>query len=157
MENRQRLLSPSDLVRRWGGIVTEKTLRNWRCDETGPKHSRLGGKVVYPSNWLETWEAVNLPDVKIEEKPVIAEAVLLLSGGEGFFWCEACLEHHSFPTRTGEYRVTFGEAGPTVRPSILSRKSWPRCHCLITSGRVAYMGDCEHDLAGTERPLASAT
>ncbi len=45
---RRRTLTPRDLVARWSGHVTEKTLRNWRAAGKGPPHWHTdGGRVVY--------------------------------------------------------------------------------------------------------------
>ena len=41
---------------------------------------------------------------------------------------------------------------PTFTPSVLVRYSWsdgPRvCHSFVTDGRIQFLGDCTHNLAG---------
>lgn len=41
---------------------------------------------------------------------------------------------------------------PTFRPSILSRTADAsgeiRCHSYVTDGRIEFLGDCSHELAG---------
>ena len=43
---------------------------------------------------------------------------------------------------------------PTFTPSInvwpegRARWGYPRCHSFITDGRIQFLGDCEHELAG---------
>lgn len=40
-------LSPQDLCDRWGRRVTEKTLANWRQQGTGPRVTKIGGRIAY--------------------------------------------------------------------------------------------------------------
>ncbi|MFB3908989.1 MAG: helix-turn-helix transcriptional regulator [Candidatus Eisenbacteria bacterium] len=38
--------------------VSAATLRRWRATEhAGPDWSRIGGRILYRSDWLEEWEA----------------------------------------------------------------------------------------------------
>ena len=48
--------SPAELVKRWGGRVSEKTLANWRSMKRGPLPSKLGGRVVYNLVDVEAYE-----------------------------------------------------------------------------------------------------
>jgi hypothetical protein len=57
-------LTPEELVRRWRGRVSIKTLRNWRSGrfKTGPGFIRLwepNGKVIYPIEEVEKYEQRN--------------------------------------------------------------------------------------------------
>jgi len=57
-------LTPQELVARWRGRVTLKTLRNWRSGryKTGPAFIRLwepNGPVLYPLQEVEKYEARN--------------------------------------------------------------------------------------------------
>lgn len=40
---------------------------------------------------------------------------------------------------------------PTFTPSVLvyANESNPRCHSFVRDGKIEYLSDCEHDLAGT--------
>lgn len=51
-----KFLTPADVVARYSGQISAGTLANWRCQGTGPKFIKIGGKVFYPANELETWE-----------------------------------------------------------------------------------------------------
>ena len=39
---------------------------------------------------------------------------------------------------------------PTLKPSILTRASegWPKCHSFVTDGRIQFLPDSGHELAG---------
>lgn len=57
-------LTPEELVRRWRGRVTLKTLRNWRSGryKTGPGFIRLwepNGPVLYPIEEVDLYEQRN--------------------------------------------------------------------------------------------------
>ncbi len=57
-------LTAEELVRRWRGKVTIKTLRNWRSGryKTGPRFIRLyepNGPVLYPLEEIEAYEKRN--------------------------------------------------------------------------------------------------
>ena len=49
-------LSTAEVAARFGGKVTEGTLRKWRMQKKGPPCQRLGSKVVYPLEQLVRWE-----------------------------------------------------------------------------------------------------
>lgn len=92
------------------------------------------------------------------------------------FWCPGCSERHVIPIGTG-YGPRWGYNGnpetPTFTPSILVRSghfvpghegdqcwcNWPDkdefpdlkcrvCHSFVTDGRIQFLGDCTHALAG---------
>lgn len=42
---------------------------------------------------------------------------------------------------------------PTLKPSILTRTDQGVCHSFITDGRVQYLPDCTHELAGKTMDL----
>lgn len=79
----------------------------------------------------------------------------------GVSWfCPGCKDKHHVPT-TGEVAWSFNGdlEHPTITPSILiyGRKAkpddknpceWPRCHSIVTDGRVSFCADSEHELAG---------
>lgn len=41
---------------RYSGRVSVRTLANWRWAGNGPKFTRIGGRILYDMNELETWE-----------------------------------------------------------------------------------------------------
>lgn len=62
------------------------------------------------------------------------------------FWCEGCGCYHWLDKR---WKLTAGPAGnPTVRASVLVQAKY-RCHLFITDGKIQYLSDCTHELAGT--------
>ncbi|OFX13619.1 MAG: hypothetical protein A2516_01630 [Alphaproteobacteria bacterium RIFOXYD12_FULL_60_8] len=73
---------------------------------------------------------------------------------EYLFWCPGCGDNHWFKTTGKEPRWTFNGdmERPTVHASILvksaNRESDRTCHLFIQDGRIQYLNDCSHDLAG---------
>ncbi len=49
-------MTPEELVERFRGIVTKETLANWRSNGKGPKPTMIGGRVLYKTSEVETWE-----------------------------------------------------------------------------------------------------
>lgn len=78
-------------------------------------------------------------------------------GSEGIygytFFCPGCREVHFVVIDTTE-RVhwTFNgdEDRPTFSPSLLryANKITPRCHSYVRDGKIQFLGDCDHALAG---------
>jgi hypothetical protein len=77
-------------------------------------------------------------------------------GATHVFWCPACRHFHWID---GRWTITGSEEAPTVRASVLvnldgamrpdgSREVIRRCHLFVTDGRLEYLGDCTHALAG---------
>lgn len=50
-------LTPSDLVARYKGKVSLRTLANWRSTGISPPYTKVNGRVLYPLDALEDWEA----------------------------------------------------------------------------------------------------
>jgi len=67
-----------------------------------------------------------------------------------FYWCPGCKKIHSVRSG-GQTRPMWTWNGshiaPTFSPSVLT-KSNIRCHCFIHDGKIEFLGDCEHELAG---------
>ncbi|MBF9235549.1 DNA-binding protein [Microvirga alba] len=53
-------LTAHQLAQRWNGVVTTGTLANWRSKRVGPPFTKLRGRVLYPVDQVEAWEAANL-------------------------------------------------------------------------------------------------
>ncbi len=49
-------LTPIDLVKRYKGSITLRTLANWRCQGQGPVYTKIGGRVLYSLHELQAWE-----------------------------------------------------------------------------------------------------
>lgn len=82
------------------------------------------------------------------------EVIGMLPVGEGELWhtffCPGCQCNHHF---TKAWQWNGDRVKPTVKPSILvngdlSNPSTPRCHIFITDGRIQYLADCTHSMAG---------
>ena len=64
------------------------------------------------------------------------------------FWCPGCKENHAYTkdrwTFNGDYER------PTFTPSLLYGKDGRHriCHIFMTDGKIQYLSDCEHELAG---------
>lgn len=79
-------------------------------------------------------------------------------GGRLLFRCPGCVDEH--------YVVVDGSRGwsfngnydqPTLTPSVLVRYGdsgdAARCHSFVTDGRIQFLADCTHALAGQTVPL----
>lgn len=75
--------------------------------------------------------------------------------GSLWFFCVGCDAPHSIGVGAGPGpRWTFNGRpdAPTFTPSVLT--SWTEgaekkvCHSFVTDGRIQYLGDCTHHLAG---------
>jgi hypothetical protein len=49
-------LTPSELVQRYNGKVTVRTLANWRSAGISPPFTKVGGRILYRLDEIETWE-----------------------------------------------------------------------------------------------------
>lgn len=90
--------------------------------------------------------------------PLLRDAV----DGVLFFWCPGCEMAHQVKTGTGpgpRWDYNGDAEAPTFRPSVLV--TWTqgednrpmRCHSYVTGGRIEFLGDCTHELAGKTVPL----
>jgi Family of unknown function (DUF6527) len=84
-----------------------------------------------------------------------------LEGGRVAFWCPACNRGHALTMRsaTGDGWGWNDDADvPTFTPSVLTKynrsdagQNGPPpavCHLYVTNGRLLYLGDCTHAMAG---------
>lgn len=83
------------------------------------------------------------------------------------YWCPGCDECHLIYTDQGGWTFDGNADAPTFSPSILvtyggadagqsrgSHKAPPaRCHSFVRSGRIEFLSDCTHALAGQTVPL----
>lgn len=80
------------------------------------------------------------------------------------FWCPGCRTHHgitvagvSAPRNAPCWTFDGDFQCPTVSPSV--RTKWEGgdevrvCHLYIRQGRLVYLNDCNHDLAGQTVPM----
>jgi hypothetical protein len=68
------------------------------------------------------------------------------------WWCPGCGITHRVD---GRWSYNGDHECPTISPSVLTR--WPAlenvCHCFIRDGRIEFLNDCTHDLAGQTVPM----
>jgi hypothetical protein len=50
-------LTPEELADRYKGIITTKTLANWRSAGIGPAYTRVGGRILYAVCDVLHWES----------------------------------------------------------------------------------------------------
>ncbi|TXH42264.1 MAG: hypothetical protein E6Q97_35985 [Desulfurellales bacterium] len=65
--------------------------------------------------------------------------------------CPGCGYNHSF-WMDGRWTFNGDVDRPTFNPSLLLRKEdgWKeQCHTFVRDGRIEFLGDCTHALAGT--------
>ncbi len=76
--------------------------------------------------------------------------LLNTSGGHGgwMIHCPACGCGHLFDAR---WAFNGSKERPTFRASMLVHENArvsPRCHSFVTDGRIQYLSDCTHAMAG---------
>ena len=77
------------------------------------------------------------------------------SAGDFSFFCPGCgLEHLVWTTTRNDNQAIWSFNGnlkrPTFAPSILVRFGQERvCHSFVTDGKIQYLQDCTHEIAGT--------
>lgn len=49
-------LTPLEVVERYHGKISVRTLANWRSAGISPPFSKIGGRILYPLRELEAWE-----------------------------------------------------------------------------------------------------
>jgi phage terminase large subunit GpA-like protein len=59
--------------------------------------------------------------------------------------CPACDDIHVFDDR---WTFNGNKEAPTFRASMLVHRSQSRCHSFVTDGRIEFLSDCTHALAG---------
>lgn len=64
MNSPTHYLTPAELVTRYKKAITLRTLANWRCSGDGPAYTKIGGRVLYPSEAVTKWELVRTLGVK---------------------------------------------------------------------------------------------
>ena len=67
-------------------------------------------------------------------------------------YCPGCKEIHTFDTR---WTYNGDCDSPTFSPSMLVHQSTPelRCHSFVREGKIQFLNDCHHELAGKTVPI----
>jgi hypothetical protein len=86
----------------------------------------------------------------VQEKNVLYP--LNNSPGKYIFYCPGCKSNHLINTNFNGHQITGKLNKPTVKPSVLSKGNaklgTPNCHSYITDGKIEFLPDCTHELAG---------
>lgn len=76
-----------------------------------------------------------------------------------YFECPGCKGIHGITTAPGRWTFNGDVERPTFSPSVLC--SWPpnpdRCHSFVRDGRIEFLSDCTHSLAGQMVDLPEIT
>lgn len=67
------------------------------------------------------------------------------------FWCPGCEERHTFTTERDRKPVWVFDGNmehPTFSPSLLYPDKTPCCHLYLKAGKLEFLSDCGHSLAG---------
>lgn len=83
-----------------------------------------------------------------------------LEGEKFLFYCPGCECHMWFRTERPEQADGSGcwtwngdYEKPTVSPSIVTNVGKLRCHIFIRDGKIEFLSDCSHELAGQTVPM----
>lgn len=72
------------------------------------------------------------------------------SNGQRRLWfeCPGCGNTHAFAVPRWNWNGSM--TAPTFTPSLLCNKDQPtsRCHSFVTDGKIQFLADCWHSLAG---------
>ena len=70
-----------------------------------------------------------------------------------WFWCPGCESLHRYEADRWQFNGNFDR--PTFTPSLLMNGNQqlhnptaPRCHLFMTDGKLIFLSDCTHQLAG---------
>lgn len=86
-------------------------------------------------------------------------------GGVIAFWCPGCKESHGVGINSGaagrSWTFNDNPEAPTFSPSVLvTMRGDPEegidqeiCHSFVSDGRIQFLSDCTHELAGQTVPL----
>lgn len=74
-------LTQQQLGQRWS--LSPRTLERWRWEGIGPRHLKIGGRILYRISDIEAYEADNLRDgtVKDDGVPLSAAEAVQAEGG----------------------------------------------------------------------------
>jgi hypothetical protein len=87
---------------------------------------------------------------KIKEVKHVDEDTGKVFHHQFLYWCEGCGYEHAFALRSecGHHDFNGDLNNPTVIPSLVENYPGRRCHSYIKNGKIQYLTDCNHTLAG---------
>lgn len=73
-----------------------------------------------------------------------------------WFWCPGCECSHAFTCPPWTFNGDLEK--PTFSPSLLCNPHYPhgRCHSFVKDGKIQFLSDCYHKLAGQTVELEEA-
>jgi hypothetical protein len=93
-------------------------------------------------------------EVAVKPRPIM-KAQLIDIGGinphERIAWyCPGCKCHHGVPVppHAGAWSWNSSLNEPTLDPSVVIQRNGSVCHSFIRDGKIMFLGDCTHALAG---------
>lgn len=109
-----------------------------------------------PLSRLPSPKAVNMYATSSPASPTVSGKPKIHNYGSGDwgFHCVGCGYEHSFRVTPDASRPQWKWNGsverPTFYPSLVVNRDHPksRCHLIMTDGRIQYLQDCWHKLAG---------
>lgn len=77
-----------------------------------------------------------------------------LRSGRLWYWCPGCNSYNSLPIdgesdKSTRWKWNGSLTAPTLNPSVLARTGELKCHKYVRDGKIEFLGDCSHELAGT--------
>ena len=67
-------LTPKELATRWR--LNQQTPANWRSERRGPRWTKIGSKVLYPFEGIQSYEQSNQSWLAQQQSPDISEGTL---------------------------------------------------------------------------------
>ena len=55
----KQYLTQDEVAERYRGLISVRTLANWRSLRIGPKYTKVGKTVLYSENELDKWDELN--------------------------------------------------------------------------------------------------
>ena len=120
-------------------------------------------------SWATHWQtcSVDVDRLGMDDQ---SNNVVKPVGNDGmlYFWCPGCQDMHGIWTEkpndlTGARWSWNGSyTKPTFKPSIFSNKgrtnpTMPACHSYVIDGKIKFLNDCTHELAGKTVDLQPPT
>jgi hypothetical protein len=105
------------------------------------------------------WNFIRVKIFNSTEVIPVGESVILpilSSPGKYVFYCPGCEDNHTIDTNPSKFKSTHTLTGtlanPTIRASVLetgdANIAGYRCHSFVTNGKIKFLNDCTHHLAG---------
>lgn len=78
--------------------------------------------------------------------PIVSKKFNVTEGTNYWFWCPGCECAHRYAVPRWSFNGN--EQSPTFTPSLLCSSEKFCCHLFMTDGKLKFLGDCTHKLAG---------